>query len=72
MAHWRTGSTKGFEATTLYQRVFALAEQQAGHPLPRALVPRIKLGGPENQAQPDHRLVRASRRRSLQALLGTQ
>jgi hypothetical protein len=41
------GKTKGFEATTLYQRVFALAGQQSGRQLPRALVPRIKLGGPK-------------------------
>jgi hypothetical protein len=41
------GKTKGFEATTLYQRVFALADEKAGRQLPRALVPRIKLGGPK-------------------------
>ena len=41
------GRSKGFESTTLYQRVFALAEQRSGAPLPRALVPRIKLGGPK-------------------------
>jgi hypothetical protein len=41
------GKTKAFEATTLYQRVFALAEQKAGRQLPRALVPRIKLAGPK-------------------------
>jgi hypothetical protein len=41
------GRSKSFESTTLYQRVFALAEQQAGHPLPRGQVPRIKLGGPK-------------------------
>ena len=41
------GRTKGFEATPLYQRVFALAEQRSGHQQPRALVPRIKLGGPK-------------------------
>jgi hypothetical protein len=41
------GKTKGFEATTLYQRVFALADEKAGRQLPPALVPRIKLGGPK-------------------------
>jgi hypothetical protein len=41
------GKTKGFEATTLYQRVFALADQKAGMQLPPALVPRITLGGPK-------------------------
>jgi hypothetical protein len=41
------GKTKAFEATALYQRVFALAEQQSRAPLPRAVVPRIKLAGPK-------------------------
>jgi Protein of unknown function (DUF1615) len=41
------GKTKGFEATSLYQRVFALADEKAGRQLPHALVPRIKLGGPK-------------------------
>jgi hypothetical protein len=41
------GKTKSFEATTLYQRVFALADQQSHRLLPRAIVPRIKLGGPK-------------------------
>jgi hypothetical protein len=41
------GKTKDFETTTLYQRVFALANQKAGTQLPSALVPRIKLGGPK-------------------------
>ena len=41
------GKTKGFEATPLYQRVFALADQRSGLKQPRALVPRIKLGGPK-------------------------
>jgi len=41
------GKTKRFETTTLYQRVFALADRTSATPLPRALVPRIKLGGPK-------------------------
>ncbi|MDP9010598.1 MAG: DUF1615 domain-containing protein [Pseudomonadota bacterium] len=40
------GKTKRFETSALYQRVFALADQQSAK-LPRALVPRIKLGGPK-------------------------
>jgi len=41
------GKTKNFESTTLYQRVFAIAEQRSGVKQPRASVPRIKLGGPK-------------------------
>jgi hypothetical protein len=41
------GKTKGFETTMLYQRVFAMAEQRSGLKQPRAMVPRIKLGGPK-------------------------
>lgn len=41
------GKTKGFESTSLYQRVFAMAEQRSGLKQPRAMVPRIKLGGPK-------------------------
>lgn len=41
------GKTEGFESTALYQRVFVLAEQRTGHPLPRAEVPRIKIAGPK-------------------------
>jgi hypothetical protein len=41
------GKTAEFERTPLYQRVFALAEQTAGKPLPRARVPRIHLHGPK-------------------------
>jgi hypothetical protein len=39
--------TKEFERTQLYQKVFALAEHVAKHPLPRAVVPVIKLHGPK-------------------------
>ena len=41
------GRTKGFESTPLYQRVFAMADQRSGLMQPRAMVPRIKLGGPK-------------------------
>jgi hypothetical protein len=41
------GKTADFAGTQLYQRVFALADQAQGHPLPRALVPRIQLHGPK-------------------------
>jgi hypothetical protein len=39
--------TKAFEDTTLYMRVFALAERKAGRALPRAATPRIQLAGPK-------------------------
>jgi Protein of unknown function (DUF1615) len=45
------GRTKNFDTTLLYQRVFLLAEQKAGHALPRAVVPRIKLSGPKINRQ---------------------
>ena len=41
------GRTKALETTSLYQRIFALAERRDGHPLPRAMVPRIKIAGPK-------------------------
>jgi Protein of unknown function (DUF1615) len=41
------GKTEGFERTTLYQAVFALAAHIAGRPLPRAVVPLIRLQGPK-------------------------
>jgi Protein of unknown function (DUF1615) len=41
------GRSADFEQTLLYRRVFALAEQAAGRPLPRASVPRIQLHGPK-------------------------
>jgi hypothetical protein len=41
------GRTKDFEATALYQRVFAIADQRLGRPAPRAVVPQIKLQGPK-------------------------
>src|SRR5208282_4089912 len=39
--------TKGFESTSLYQRVFSLADARRGRMLPRAALPQIKLGGPK-------------------------
>ena len=39
--------TEEFERTMLYQKVFALAAQAAGRPLPRAVVPQIRLEGPK-------------------------
>jgi Protein of unknown function (DUF1615) len=41
------GIRADFERTTVYKRVFSLAQQSAHHPLPHALVPRIKLQGPK-------------------------
>jgi len=37
------------ESTRFYVRVFKLAEQQAGHPMPRALLPQLKITGPKIQ-----------------------
>lgn len=41
------GRAHEFEQTALYRAVFVLAERTAGRPLPRAVVPRIKLEGPK-------------------------
>jgi hypothetical protein len=41
------GKGKDFEQTQLYKRVFALAERAARRPLPRAVIPSIKLHGPK-------------------------
>jgi hypothetical protein len=41
------GRAYSFESTTLYTRVFALAERKAGRSLPRAVVPQIRLAGPK-------------------------
>jgi hypothetical protein len=41
------GKGKDFEQTGLYKRVFALADRAAKRPLPRAVVPSIKLHGPK-------------------------
>jgi len=41
------GKTQAFERTTLYTRVFALAERLHGRRLPRAQVPTIRLQGPK-------------------------
>ena len=41
------GATAEFERSTLYERVFALADRLEGRPLPRAMVPRIVLKSPK-------------------------
>jgi hypothetical protein len=41
------GKSADFERSSLYRRVFALAEQRAAHSLPREAVPRIQLHGPK-------------------------
>lgn len=41
------GQRLQFEQTTLYQRVFALAERTGRKPLPRAMLPRITLESPK-------------------------
>jgi len=41
------GRTHGFEQTTLYRRIFALADRKNGRRLPRAVLPRIRLEGPK-------------------------
>jgi hypothetical protein len=41
------GKSEDFERTRLYRQVFALADRSARHPLPRALIPRIRLQSPK-------------------------
>jgi hypothetical protein len=41
------GASAEFERSTLYRRVFELAERLEGRPLPRAVVPRIQLQSPK-------------------------
>jgi hypothetical protein len=41
------GESLDFEQTALYQRVFALAEKTERRPLPRAVVPQIRLDSPK-------------------------
>lgn len=41
------GDSLAFEQTRLYQRVYALADQAAGKPLPRAQLPGIELKSPK-------------------------
>lgn len=43
----KLGHSLRFEDTELYRGVFAMAERQAGKPLPRALMPRIRLQSPK-------------------------
>lgn len=43
----KLGHTLRFEKTDLYREVFAMAERETGKPLPRALMPRIRLQSPK-------------------------
>ena len=43
----KLGHALRFEDTELYKGVFAMAERQAGKPLPRAMMPRIRLRSPK-------------------------
>lgn len=43
----KLGHSLRFEETTLYREVFAMAERQAGKPLPRAMMPSIRLQSPK-------------------------
>jgi len=43
------GRTQAFESSALYRRLFALADQAAGTPRPRALLPSIDLHSPKIQ-----------------------
>jgi Protein of unknown function (DUF1615) len=41
------GTAESFQRTGLYRRVFALADRKSARRLPRAALPRIRLGGPK-------------------------
>lgn len=43
----KLGHTLRFEDTDLYREVFTLAERETGKPLPRAMMPRIRLQSPK-------------------------
>lgn len=43
----KLGHTLRFEETDLYRDVFAMAERETGRPLPRAMMPRIRLESPK-------------------------
>jgi hypothetical protein len=46
-----SGRTEQFEGSALYRRTFALADQDLGHSMARALLPRIVLEGPKLSRQ---------------------
>ncbi|HVS76917.1 MAG TPA: DUF1615 domain-containing protein [Steroidobacteraceae bacterium] len=41
------GGSESFQRTTLYRRIFMLADSRSGRRLPRAVLPRIRLEGPK-------------------------
>jgi len=43
----QSANSESFESTSLYQRVFTLAQRRSGSALPRAILPQITLHSPK-------------------------